>query len=37
VPPTHTPTPAPPSPVSCNPPYVVDANGDKHYKRECLK
>ncbi len=27
-------TPAAPR---CNPPYTVDAMGDKHYKRECLK
>jgi eukaryotic-like serine/threonine-protein kinase len=28
----------PPSPAKnpCNPPWTVDANGDRHYKRECL-
>lgn len=24
-------------PLDCNPPYYVDGNGDKHFRRECLK
>ena len=32
----HSPiVPAPPGTVSCNPPYTIDANGYKKYKREC--
>jgi serine/threonine-protein kinase len=26
-----------PATVSCDPPFVIDANGFRHYKRECLK
>ena len=29
--------PAPPRAARCNPPYTIDALGDKHYKRECLQ
>ena len=31
--PTPPPTPAP----NCTPPYVIDANGDRQYKPECLR
>jgi len=29
--------PSPPATVNCAPPYTLDANGHKHYKRECLR
>lgn len=31
------PTKPPALPPACNPPYWVDANGDKHFRRECLQ
>lgn len=45
VPTAKTPTPAPAATtartaqpkVGCDPPYTFDANGVKHYKRECVK
>jgi serine/threonine-protein kinase len=35
---TGAPPPPPPAPKpDCNPPYVTDADGNRHYKAECLK
>ncbi len=36
--PSSQPTRPPPAPArpSCNPPYTVDRNGTRHFKRECL-
>jgi hypothetical protein len=35
---TSTPkAPARPSAASCDPPFAIDANGFRHYKRECLQ
>ena len=34
--PTRAATPAPAPPKNCNPPYVIDSNGHRQYKPECL-
>ncbi len=35
--PAPRPAPRRPAGVSCDPPYVLDASGFRHYKRECLR
>jgi serine/threonine-protein kinase len=35
--PRPIPTKARPPLLNCNPPYVIDANGDRQYKPECLR
>jgi hypothetical protein len=32
-----SPAAAKPAAPNCNPPYVIDSNGDRQYKPECLK
>ena len=35
--PNRSPTPNPTPASNCTPPYVIDANGDRQYKPECLR
>jgi serine/threonine-protein kinase len=35
-PPVHAPTPSPTPAAQCNPPFVIDAQGVKRFKPECL-
>jgi serine/threonine-protein kinase len=35
--PAAPPKPAPTPPADCDPPYTLDADGHRHYKRQCLQ